>query len=242
MKTLETDQELLKGLQRYQRQQRRTPEPTYHPIGLLTDAQMNEYQKGCYEMLQKYNPTFYITFVFQRKFSNQNIEQVVTYGKQKLHKFHKYIHRKLLGKYWYKPEMVNPQEHIKMCLFPEKITTHPHYCGIVEVKNTKMFPRKVEMFLEHSNPIWTTNKILPRKDGLSYEMFREYATKNKINPTKGQHREIKKLMEWDKDVLVPNGHVNIETINTTKEQVCSYSVKEQRNKNYYGHYYVSGVH
>jgi hypothetical protein len=160
MNTLETHQELDRKFQEYQREQQRKPKPNYHPIGLDTDEKLLEHQQGLYKMLLETEPTFYTTFVFQRKFSNKNIEQLLTYGEQKLDKFYKYIHRKIFGKYWYRPDFVHPQEHIKMYLFPEKIDTHPHYCGVVEVKNTKMFPRKVEMFLEHSNRIWNTNKKL----------------------------------------------------------------------------------
>jgi hypothetical protein len=208
MKTLETetDIELNKVLQEHQRKERRKPKPTYHPIGLVTEEQLLEYQNGCYEMLRELEPTFYTTFVFQRKFSNQNIEQQIKHLKEKLSKFNKYIHRKLLGRYWYDPEIVNPQEHIKICVFPEKINSHPHFCGIVEIKNSQRFPNKIKMFLEHSTPIWNTNK---------------------------------QLSTGDRDVLVPNGYIRIEKPRDV-EDVCWYSVKEQKQKKYYGHYYTNG--
>ena len=103
---------------------------------------------------------FVIIGSYNRKFSNQNVEQIITYGKQKLHKFHKYIHKKLLGRYWYKPEIINPKEHIEMVLLPQDITTNLHFHGIAVVKDTKMFPNKVKMFLEHSNRIWNLDKEL----------------------------------------------------------------------------------
>ena len=39
MKTLETDQELLKGFQKYQKEQLKKPEPLYHPIGSVSHSQ-----------------------------------------------------------------------------------------------------------------------------------------------------------------------------------------------------------
>ena len=111
-------------------------------------------------MMMDIEPTFFITFVYNRKFSNKNVEQLVSYGKEKLHKFHKYIHKKLLGKHWYKPEIVSPEEHIVMVLAPQDITTNLHFHGIAVVKNTKMFPNKVKMFVEHSNRIWNLDKEL----------------------------------------------------------------------------------
>ena len=132
----------------------------YHSIGSVSHQERIENQKAFTKWMMDIEPTFFITFVFNRKFSNQNVEQMVSYGKQKLHKFHKYIHRKLLGKYWYKPEIINPTEHILMVLLPQDITTNLHFHGIAVVKNTKMFPNKVEMFLQHSFGIWTLNKEL----------------------------------------------------------------------------------
>ena len=193
MKTLETDQELLKGFQKYQKEQLKKPEPTYHPIGSVSHSQRIQNKQEFTKWMDSLEPTFFITFVFNRKFANRNVEQLVTYGKERLNKFHKYIHRKLLGRYWYKPEKINPQEHILMVLLPQDITTNLHYHGIVVVKKSSMFPNKVRMFQEHSNRIWNTNK---------------------------------ELSTGNRDVLVPNGFVDIqEPISTHK--VSRYSTRKQ---------------
>jgi hypothetical protein len=160
MKTLETDQELLKGLQEYQREQRRKPEPLYHPIGSVSHTQRIETKEGWKKHMVSLEPTFFITFLFNRRFDNQNIEQITTYGEKKIRMFNRYIHRKILGRYWYKPEIIDPDEHIKMYLFPQDIKTNPHYHGVVVMENSKMFPNKIKMFQEHSNRIWNTNKEL----------------------------------------------------------------------------------
>ena len=47
-----------------------------------------------------------------------------------------------------------------MVLSPQNITTNLHYHGVAVVKNTMMFPKKVEMFLEYSSRIWTLDKEL----------------------------------------------------------------------------------
>ena len=206
MNTQETDQELLKGLQRYQREQRRTTEPLYHPIGSVSHSQRLQNQQEFNKWMLSLDQTFFVTFVFNSKFANQNAEQLVTYGKQKLNKFHKYIHKKLLGKYWYKPEIIDPQEHILMVLLPQDITTNLHFHGIVVVKNSSMFPNKVRMFQEHSNRIWNTNK---------------------------------ELSTGNRDVIVPNGFVDIQEPNSI-QKVSRYSTRKQDQFENYEHYYISG--
>ena len=206
MNTQDKDQELLKGFQQHQREQRRTPEPTYHPIGSVSHSQRIENQEEFNKWLLSLDPTFFVTFVFNSKFSNQNAEQLVTYGKQKLNKFHKYIHKKLLGKYWYKPEIIDPEEHIKMVLLPQDIFTNLHFHGVVVVKNSTMFPNKVRMFQEHSNRIWNTNK---------------------------------ELSTGGKDVIVPNGSVDIQPP-FSAEKVSRYSTRKQDQFENYENYYISG--
>ena len=206
MKTLETDQELLKGLQEYQREQRRTPEPLYHPIGSVSHSQRIQNKTEFSKWMLSLEPTFFITFVFNRKFANRNVEQLVTYGKERLNKFHKYIHRKLLGNCWYKPEIIDEQEHILMVLLPQDITTNLHYHGIVVVKDSPMFPNKVRMFQEHSNRIWNTNK---------------------------------ELSTGNRDVIVPNGFVDIQEPNSI-QKVSRYSTRKQDQFENYEHYYISG--
>ena len=206
MKILETDQELLQEFKEYQREQQRTPEPLYHPIGSVSHNQRIQNQQEFNKWMLTLEPTFFATFVFNRKFSNQNAEQLVTYGKQKLQKFHKYIHRKLLGKCWYKPEIIDPKEHILMVLCPQDITTNLHFHGVVVVKNSKMFPNKVRMFQEHSNRIWCLNK---------------------------------ELSTGERDVIVPNGSVDIqEPIDSQK--VARYSTRKQDKFENYENYYISG--
>ena len=162
MKTLENQEnkELLEQVEKYIREEKHKNQNKYHPVGLVSHQQRIENQETFRKWMMDIEPTFFITFVYNRKFSNKNVEQLVSYGKEKLHKFHKYIHRKLLGKYWYKPEIVSPEEHIVMVLAPQDITTNLHFHGIAVVKDTKMFPNKVEMFLEHSNRIWNLDKEL----------------------------------------------------------------------------------
>ena len=202
MKTLETDQELLKGLQEYQREQRRTPEPLYHPIGSVSHSQRIQNKTEFSKWMLSLDPTFFITFVFNRKFENQNVEQVTTYGNQKLTKFHKYIHRKILGRYWYK----YPQENIVMVLFPQDIKTNLHYHGVVVMENSKRFPNKTKMFQEHSYRIWNTNK---------------------------------KLQTGCRDVIVPNGSVDIQTPECSNK-VSRYSTRKQDQFENYEHYFISG--
>ena len=202
MKTLETDQELLKGLQEYQREQRRTPEPLYHPIGSVSHSQRIQNKTEFSKWMLSLDPTFFITFVFNRKFENQNVEQVTTYGNQKLTKFHKYIHRKILGRYWYK----YPKEHIVMVLFPQDIKTNLHYHGVVVMENSKRFPNKTKMFQEHSYRIWNTNK---------------------------------KLQTGCRDVIVPNGSVDIQTPECSNK-VSRYSTRKQDQFENYEHYFISG--
>lgn len=144
----------------YIRKEKSNNRNNYHAIGLVSHQQRIENQVAFEKWMMDIEPTFFITFAFNRKFANQNVEQIIKYGKEKLHKFHKYIHRKLLGKYWYKPRIVSPAEHIEMVLLPQDITTNLHFHGVVVVKDTKMFPSKVKMFLEHSNRIWNLDKKL----------------------------------------------------------------------------------
>ena len=151
-------------------------------------------------------PTFFITFVFNRRFANRNVEQLITYGKEKLNKFHKYIHRKLLGNCWYKPEIIDQQEHILMVLLPQDITTNLHFHGIVVVKNSTMFPNKVRMFQEYANRIWNTNK---------------------------------ELSSGNRDVIVPNGSVDIQEP-ISAQKVSRYSTRKQDQYENYEHYYISG--
>ena len=153
METLQEDKELLEQAEIQIREEKHKNQNKYHPVGLVSHQQRIENQEAFQKWMMDIEPTFFITFVYNRKFSNQNVEQMVSYGKEKLHKFHKYIHRKLLGKYWYKPEIINPTEHIVMVLAPQDITTNLHFHGIAVVKDTKMFPNKLEMFLEHSNDL-----------------------------------------------------------------------------------------
>ena len=162
MKTLENQEnkELLEQVEKYIREEKHKNRNQYHPVGLVSHQQRIENQIAFKKWMMDIEPTFFITFVYNRKFSNKNVEQLVLYGKEKLHKFHKNIHKKLLGKYWYKPEIINPTEHIEMVLLPQDITTNLHFHGIAVVKDSKMFPKKVEMFLEHSSRIWTLNKEL----------------------------------------------------------------------------------
>ena len=162
MKTLENQEnkELLELAEKQIREEKHKNRNQYHPVGLVSHQQRIENQIAFKKWMMEIQPTFFITFVYNRKFSNKNVEQMVSYGKEKLHKFHKYIHRKLLGKYWYKQEIVSQEEHIVMVLLPQNITTNLHFHGVVVVKNTKMFPKKVEMFLEHSSQIWTLDKKL----------------------------------------------------------------------------------
>ena len=206
MKTLETDQELLQGFQKYQKEQLKKPEPLYHPIGSVSHSQRIQNKQEFAKWMDSLEPTFFITFVFNRKFANGNVEQLVTYGKERLNKFHKYIHHKLLGRYWYKPEIVDPQEHILMVLLPQDITTNLHYHGIVVVKNSTMFPNKVRMFQEHSNRIWNTNK---------------------------------ELSTGNRDVIVPNGSVDIQEP-ISAQKVSRYSTRKQDQYENYEHYYISG--
>ena len=160
METLQEDKELLEQAEIQIREEKHKNRNQYHPVGLVSHQQRIENQMAFQKWMLKLQPTHFITFVYNRKFSNKNVEQLVSYGKEKLHKFHKYIHKKLLGKYWYKPEIVSPEEHIVMVLLPQDITTNLHFHGIAVVKDTKMFPNKVKTFLEHSNRIWNLDKEL----------------------------------------------------------------------------------
>ena len=202
MKTLEQETTEYIRNEKFQNRNREL----YHPIGSVSHQQRIENQKAFMEWMMDKEPTFFITFLFHRRFDNQNVEQIVSYGKQKLHKFHKYIHRKLLGRYWYKPEIINPTEHIEMVLLPQDITTNLHFHGIAVVKDTKMFPNKVKMFQEHSNSIWTLDK---------------------------------ELSTGERDVIVPNGNVDIQPPDSN-EKVCRYSNRKQDKYQHYEHYYISG--
>jgi hypothetical protein len=154
MKTLEQE------VKEYIRQEKHKNQNKYHQVGLVSHQQRIETKDAFMKWFLDIEPTFFITFVYNRKFHNPNVEQVVSYGKDKLNKFHKYIHKKLLGKYWYKPEIINPKEHIEMVLLPQKIKSNLHFHGIVNVKNTKMFPKKVKMFLEYSSRLWNLDREL----------------------------------------------------------------------------------
>ena len=202
MKTLEQETTEYIRTEKFQNRNREL----YHPIGSVSHQQRIENQKAFMEWMLDKEPTFFITFLFNRRFDNQNVEQIVSYGKQKLHKFHKYIHRKLLGRYWYKPEIINPTEHMWMLLFPQDITTNLHFHGGVVVKNTKMFPNKIKMFLEYSNSIWTLDK---------------------------------ELSTGERDVIVPNGNVDIQTPESI-QRVSKYSTRDQHLYENYEHYYLGG--
>ena len=206
METLQEDKELLEQAEKQIREEKHKNRNQYHPVGLVSHQQRIENQIEFKKWMLKLQPTFFITFVYNRKFSNKNVEQLVSYGKEKLHKFHKYIHKKLLGKYWYKPEIVSPEEHIVMVLAPQDITTNLHFHGIAVVKDTKMFPNKVKMFLEHSNLTWTLDK---------------------------------ELSNGNRDVIVPNGNVDIQTPESI-QNVSKYSTREQDLYENYEHYYLGG--
>lgn len=206
MNTLETHQELDRNFQEYQREQQRKPKPNYHPIGSISHKHRIDTKEGFKEWMMSLDPTFFVTFVFNRKFENQNVDQMVSYGKEKLHKFNKYIHRKLLGKDWYKPEIINQQEHILMVLLPQDIKTNFHYHGVVLVNNSKMFPNKIKMFQELSNRIWNTNK---------------------------------ELSSGNRDVIVPNGSVDIQEP-ISNHKVSNYSTRKQDQFENYENFYISG--
>ena len=95
METLQEDKELLEQVEkqiRNEKFQNRNRE-LYHPIGSVSHQQRIENQKAFMKWMMDKEPTFFITFLFNRRLDNQNVEQIITYGKQKLHKFHKYIHK-----------------------------------------------------------------------------------------------------------------------------------------------------
>ena len=152
MKTLETDQELLQEFQKYQKEQLKKPEPTYHPIGSVSHSQRIQNKQEFAKWMDSLEPTFFITFVFNRRFANRNVEQLVTYGKEKLNKFHKYIHRKLLGNCWYKPEIIDQQEHILMVLLIYKnLIAFKRFPDIPQGNKTSLRTTNTTIFLVLNN-------------------------------------------------------------------------------------------
>ena len=209
----------------------------YHAIGLTTDQIRFDNQKAFIDWFISKDHSFFITFVFNRKFDNPNVEQVVKYGKDKLDKFHRYIHKKIFGKYWYRADKINPQEHIEIVLLPQNILTNLHFHGIAVVKDSKMFPNKEKMFLENSNHIWKLNKELSGQTVWSYEKMTEYLRNKNIKPTKQQQMEIKKLIK--RDVIVPNGSVVVENARSIYD-TSFYSARQQNYFQHYENYYVNG--
>ena len=202
MKTLEQETTEYIRNEKFQNRDREL----YHPVGLVSHQKRIDTKEAFKEWMISLEPTFFITFLFNRRFDNQNEDQIIKYAKDKLHKFHKYIHKEIFGRYWYRADKINPSEHIKMVLLPQDIKTNLHFHGIAVVKDTDMFPNKKKSFVEHSNRIWNLNKT---------------------------------LSTGDRDVIVPNGSVDIQEPRSI-EDVSRYSTRKQDRYEHFKHYYISG--
>jgi hypothetical protein len=243
MNTLEQDKELLDKLEteyrkeKHQEYHKNKNREQYHPIGLVSDEIRLENKVAFREWMLEIKPTHFFTFNFNKKFQSSNTETIVSYGKEKLHKFHKYIHKKIFGKYWYKPEIINPNEHIFMVLSPQDISTNLHFHGTGVIRNTKMFPNKVEMFEEYGNRIWNLD------NELSSYVFRKGRNVNKQVMKDGVKMDKQLYIdgEWIKkrDVIVPSGSLDIQKPYNQK-CVSWYSTRKQNNYQNYEHYYISG--
>ncbi len=243
MNTLEQDKELLDKLEteyrkeKHQEYHKNKNREQYHPIGLVSDEIRLENKVAFREWMLEIKPTHFFTFNFNKKFQSSNTETIVSYGKEKLHKFHKYIHKKLFGRYWYKPEIINPNEHIFMVLSPQDISTNLHFHGTGVIRNTKMFPNKVEMFEEYGNRIWNLDKEL------SSYVFRKgrYVNKQVMKDGVKMDKQLYIDGEWIKkrDVIVPSGSLDIQKPYNQK-CVSWYSTRKQNNYQNYEHYYISG--
>ena len=84
MKTLENQEnkELLEQVEKYIREEKHKNQNKYHPVGLVSHQQRIENQEAFRKWMMDIEPTFFITFVYNRKFSNQNVEQIIKYGKE----------------------------------------------------------------------------------------------------------------------------------------------------------------
>ena len=168
----------------------------------------NEIENWLYEI----EPTHFLTFIFNRNFgSSSGVEPLIEYSKQKLDKFCKYLNKKLLGKYWYRQDRVDPKEHFFMISFPQNIHSNLHYHGLAVVENTIRFPHKVEMFEKYAKDIWTLDKERTDQE-----------TNNKY-----------------RDVIVPNGDLDIQTPRSNKK-VIGYSVRDEWKTENHNHFFVSG--
>ena len=79
METLQEDKELLEQAEKQIREEKHKNRNQYHPVGLVSHQQRIENQKAFEKWMVDKEPTFFITFVYNRKFSNQNVEQMVSY-------------------------------------------------------------------------------------------------------------------------------------------------------------------
>ena len=237
MKTLE-QLETEYRIEKHQEYHKNKNREQYHPIGLVSHQQRIDGKDGFCRLMKEMQPTHFLTFIFNRRFNKTNVENSITYGKEKLHKFHKYIHKKIFGKLWYRPEKVDPEEHMKMVLFPQDITTNLHFHGVAVIRNTTSFPEKVEMFERYANAVWNTNTELDVKP--IYRSGR-YVNKKVLRGGCWMNEPYYKEGAWmkERDQIVPYGSVDIQTPDS-KSAVSWYSSREQDHYDKYENYYISG--
>jgi len=102
-------------------------------LGALTD--LTEYRKGMVELLNQQDFDFFVTLNLNQP--NTNIKS----GNEKLKKFHAYLDRALLGKYWHR----KPYDDRTLFLaFPEHIESNLHYHLMVKLMDGKKMDFIVE--------------------------------------------------------------------------------------------------
>ena len=77
METLQEDKELLELAEKQIREEKHKNQNKYHPVGLVSHQQRIENKDAFRKWMMELQPTHFITFVYNRKFSNKNVEQLV---------------------------------------------------------------------------------------------------------------------------------------------------------------------
>jgi len=154
-------------------------------------------------------PTHFLTFIYNRNFGSSS-------GVEPLMEYSKQKLDKFC-KYLNKKLLgkywyrIDPQEHFFMVVFPQKIHSNFHFHGVGVVENTKLFPNKVEMFEKYGKGIWTLDK-----ERIDQETNTKY-----------------------RDVIVPNGELDIQTPRSNK-RVIGYSGRDEWKIENNNHFFVSG--
>ena len=159
--------------------------------------------------LYEIEPTHFLTFIFNRNFGSSSGVEPLIEYSKQ--KLDKFC--KYLNKKLLGPYWyrIDPKEHFFMMVFPQKIHSNFHFHGGGVVKNTIRFPRKVEMFETYAKDIWTMDKERTDQE-----------TNNKY-----------------RDVIVPNGDLDIQTPRSNKK-VIGYSVRDEWKTENHNHFFISG--